>query len=302
MNSSFKNETISNYDCIRAIFLTDLYNILLNTTRIVITLLYFIWLIIILRIKELRIKKMAFLNNLIAIGFFYCTFGLYYLFYSSCFTLSDFECIFQSITSGYFTLLPNYGLTSFAIYKLFCSTTKRLDDKLKSPRIYIYLASVWLLPAFMGFLLYLFDNFKIETKYYPVYRMCSFKPNPNLTVFILFIFISAVIPNLIMSVVYIYLLIKSKNQVAPVTRRKRVKKVTVQHVIFIIIFEIYCLVSIIGYYLVNFSTAHTHNVFLQFIRVYIWFNHFGPLGLFYLHSVLQNKYKEFYFYLKQRLF
>lgn len=277
-------------NCISGIFTTDFYSIVLNTIRITVTLLYLTWAILLLIEKELRRKEMIFLNNLNAIGTLYCIIGLYYLFYSSCSTMSDFECTMQAFSTGYFTLLPNYGLMSLVFYRLYCGTIPHLKQQLKAYRIFICLAIVWLLPAVI-FSLPLLFGLQLKSTYFSIYHLCIPQRTKNVFSFIYSVTTVLLVPNLSVASVYLYLYMKSKTRVSPVNTKKRFPRVTIQVIIYILIFEINCTTLFYSYYQAMNGVPLAPE-FLQFMRIYQWFNNFSPLGLFYLHEAMLNKYKR----------
>ena len=89
LNSSLKNGTENKESCISMIFAADFYNLTLNIIRSTVSFLLIIWIVLLMRIKELRKREMAFLNNLNAISTFYCILSFYYLIHASCFEMSD---------------------------------------------------------------------------------------------------------------------------------------------------------------------------------------------------------------------
>ena len=298
LNSTLKNGTLGSESCISVIFAADFTNITLNIIRSTVSLLLIIWIVLLMRIKELRRREMAFLNNLNAISAFFCITSLYYLFYASCYQMSDLQCSIQSFAAGYVTILPNYGLIGLVLYRLYCATAKPTQDTLKLYKIGICLAATWIFPAVLFFLRWFFGS-KLKSAYHPVFRACLIEPSHNVASFIFQLSIAFLIPNVSIIWVYVYLLIKSKAKVSPVNRAKKMPRVTVQVVIYIGVFEMYCVFLSVAFYQSSFGVADFPADFLKFIRVFNWFNLFSPLGLFYLHNVMLKKYKKLYKRVKQ---
>jgi hypothetical protein len=184
---------------------------------------------------------------------------------------------------------------SLVFYRLYCVTTKQLNAKLKTYKIVICLASVWLIPAVISMEPLLF-GFQFNSTYDPTYRFCV--PGSNVISNSVFLFIYSVatrivVPNLSVASVYLYLYLKSKSKVSPVTVQKRFPRVSIQVAIYIAIFEINCAILFIAYYQAMNSIDLTP-AFLQFMRIYQWFNNFSPLSLFFLHEVMLKKYKNLF--------
>ena len=176
LNTTVLNVTLVNPNCISEIFSKDFYSITINCIRITVMLLNLTWAITLFIDKNLRRKEMIFLNNLNAIGSLCCINAFYNLIRLSCSVLTDFECNFQSFLVGYLSLTPSYALMSLVFYRLYCITTTFLRNQLKTYKILICLASIWLLPAIISFAPLLF-GFQFNSTYNPTFRFCVPKFN-----------------------------------------------------------------------------------------------------------------------------
>ena len=266
MNSS-QTATNSSIVCISVLFATDAYTVALNVIRILVSFFYVLWLILVFTIKEFRVKQMAFLHNLNLIGILYCITGLSYLFYTNCTELSDFICNIQAFNSMFVTVLSGYGLAALALYRLSCHCTPKLSTILSCTWLTISIGSVWILSIIFS-LIQAFA-FGKPLRYIKAYKLCLADSSKDIIPYLFFVTVVLILPNIVIIIAYIVSVRKTRQRKgkARIKTQTHSLRITVQLVVYIIAYELNCILTVITFYQQIMMVSIMPADFVQLTRI-----------------------------------
>ena len=117
MNISERNSSVEK--CFLILLQPSLTDKILNTLKMTIFIMNFLWCILVVVIKDFRTRQMIFLHNLNLICFANNLVSMSGFFYTNCTLLSDLSCFLQAYANILTSLLSGYGISALAIYRLF---------------------------------------------------------------------------------------------------------------------------------------------------------------------------------------
>lgn len=271
----------------------DFYDQLLNVLRVTILTLYLIWIVIVLRIKELRKRNMVFLYNLDATGLAYSIYGVSNMFTFICTEPPPHVCfiqVFGNIMIGY---MPSYSMSAVALHRVASVYLRNLNRQMTKNTIIVALSLVWLLPITYTLLhIYCFD---MRIYYIKEYSQCGMDFTPSIVSIIFYSTVGIFIPNVVIFSAYVLVYVKIKYSKAVSNSRQNLQpmRLTLQLIIYIIMYELNNISILIQLCQVSYFKPIVSVEVLQLIRIFKWLHHFSCLGLLYLHPVLLKKYKSF---------
>ena len=113
---------------------------LLNLLRITVIVLVSLWCILIIAIKEFRVRPMIFMHNLNVICLAHCILEISRIVYTSCTVLQGFQCFLQAYVKSFLSLLSGYGISALALYRLYLIKTVEKNKKLSYKQIFVSFA------------------------------------------------------------------------------------------------------------------------------------------------------------------
>lgn len=285
----------SEKSCSSTFFFTDPFHVILTVIRFSVGFLYILWIILATRIKEFHSKQMAFLYNLNLTGILYCMVGFSNFFHTNCSSSTKTMCIFIAFYSIYNGLLTGYSISAMALYRLCCVCILNLRKRLRIKHVIISIASIWLLTfIFTLKQFYWFNTTKIY--FSQQYFFCLLDSSASFSSFIFFIFISIVVPNIVIFAAYIYSIYRVKQLKLHLKRSVQLSppRITFQLLIYIILFEISCISDILLFYQAVLLRPLFSDEFtaLNTLRICKWLHHISPLALLYTHPILLKKYRK----------
>ena len=243
-----------------------------------------------LKNRELQDKKLIFLHNLNAIGFFYCIMSSSVFLTTTCTRHTGLFCAIQSVIFVYGSTLSGYGLSALAIFRLSCVLFYDLENKLTIMNLTFSLIAIWLTPLILNILqvvAFKTDFYFVQNIYICLHRDLS----SNNYSFVYFVCINAVIPNVLVIASYILTLRKirrlrfSKNTMRPI----QAQNITLQLFIYIFVYELQCIANIIYYKQSVMMIQVVSDEILAFLKIVKFLHHLSPLGLIYFHPTMVRK-------------
>jgi hypothetical protein len=85
---------------------------------------------------------------------------------------------------------------------------------------------------------------------------------------------------------------KKLNEILKQNKRVDPPRITLQLIIYVLMFELNCATNIIVFYHSVLMRPIISDEMLQLLKIFRWFHHFSPLALLYLHPVMLKKYRS----------
>lgn len=286
-----------NQICVVEFFSSNPKKIVLNALRVSIAFLYIFWIILVIRIKKLQKRGMAYLYNLAINGLLYAIVGIYYSTWSSCYHPSRSVCYFSSFLTTYLTFYSGYSIGALILYRLICVTHSRWAYNLSYSAIAITIVLVWIIPILCSFIeMFLLTR---EVSYKPKAQLCSSVYHSLYGLIIFFSIFGIIVPNAIILSAYYVSLTYLKKLRKKISNRRNIEpqRIRVQLVIYIVLYVITCIINLIASIPLNFPGAiipmnHLETFFYS-VRLLNWIRHILPLGLMYFNTDLLAKYRIF---------
>ena len=250
MNYSIYQNSTQKPECVPTWPVSNPFSIILNIIRATVALLYLISFLLLIKIKQFHDKRLAFLHNLNAIGLFYFGQAISVIFTTTCSNYTDAYCAFQAICVLLGTPLSGYGLTALAIFRLTCVYLLNLEKKLTGKVVFISLFSIW----FIAIVISAIQILAVETRFYFVSSIpvCLFDSSKQFHSFTFFAITNVVIPNVGVIAIYLATLFKLKriNRALSASSKSKPRpvRITVQLIVYIIMFEFNCLANLAVFY------------------------------------------------------
>jgi hypothetical protein len=249
------------------------------------------WLALAIKLKEFHSKKLAFLNNLNAIGLYYCLSNAWLLFLTTCDTHSEAVCSMQALNFIYMANLSGYGLAALALYRLTCVCIVDLATKLNRVNVTLSIALIWLIPFVMS----LIQCFAFKAKFYfaQVVNACAIDSSESVWSFVYFALTNAVLPNLVVLTAYFvgHYKMRALKQRANAKKPVNPPRTTIQLLLYILMFELHCGANLILFYQVVLMRPIVPDHIVGLMRLFKWFHHFSPIALLYLHPLLIKQFR-----------
>lgn len=278
-------ETVNLSSTCDFVYKNDAINISVTIIRTTALMLYLIWIIFGIKFKELHKRDMIFLYNLNLSGMLYGFLGSTNLLKKTCWVPTQIQCILTTLHVTFNSYLPGYCLSALFLYRLACVCYVNIRSELKWSRIILLLSITWLIPLILSVIhTFAFGSNFVYSKELATCIVID-KEYKQLIIFIIFGFI---VPNLLIISSYTSVYFK----LTKIRKNPEPLRITIQLILMIIFFEIYCITSLIAILQVDQTYKIIPKKWFNIIRVIRWIYYFCPLSLLYTHSVIIKKARE----------
>jgi hypothetical protein len=291
------NQTSIN--CLSFFYKQDFYNVLLNILRISVFLLYFAWILIFIRFKELHSHQMVLMLNLSVMGIFYCLTGILAFFLTPCDQMSVNNCIILVILSLLRYYYASYSMSALSIHRLGTILVPNRTKMLKVFNICIVITVVWIIPLCLAIIqVCIFEN---KIYFDSKIADCVYDSSSDISGFMFFFVSGYIVPNLVIIAFDVYEIKKTKESMTAIGRndyyRESLKTIIQLRVLFFM-YQISCISNLFILYLSSYLL--TQNQLMPLFDILRWLFHVSPIGLLYSHPILIKKYNKLWNIVKNR--
>lgn len=280
-------------DCAFFIKYNDIYDILAHVLRVLLLVFSCVWVLISIKLKDLRSPQMACMCNLCILCIFISTSGYITDLFKICNLDTNAFCLALTTLETFKDYYTGYSLCAIVVHRLVCVTFSQYIKNLKWKNSLVFLIIFWSLSVLFALIQVFFFNSNIYMDMNE--KVCVIDTSNEILSFIFFIIFSVVIPNLIilsLSAIALNKITIKRRKSAKMDNKMGSQRVGLMIILLIMMYELYCVSNTILFYRKNQTLYLKNDDLAHLLIISKWFFHISSLALLYSHPNLINQYKK----------